>query len=106
VSDPREELARLIENSPIVSAAGFPTPRMCSAIADAAIAAGWVNLSTLATDPDAVERVEQVLIKHQRRSIESCLCGWAKLGHSHALHQAEAVFAALAASPASEEGQA
>lgn len=34
------------------------------------------------------QRVEAVLISHQRRDIGSCLCGWAELGKSHAGHQA------------------
>ena len=36
------------------------------------------------------------LVEHQRRDSESCLCGWDKLGSSHAAHQADAIFAALA----------
>ena len=31
----------------------------------------------------------EVLIYHQRRSIEACNCGWAKLGASHAEHVAD-----------------
>ncbi len=38
--------------------------------------------------------MEEVLIEHQRQSTDSCLCGWAKLGHSHPAHQAAALAAA------------
>jgi hypothetical protein len=36
----------------------------------------------------------EALVAHQRQSSSSCLCGWAKLGYSHAGHQAEALTAA------------
>lgn len=36
----------------------------------------------------------EVLTEHQRRNASSCLCGWAKLGHSHPEHQAAALTAA------------
>ena len=45
---------------------------------------------------DAVEAAEAVLIAHQRRDNSSCLCGWAKLGLSHPLHQAFLVLEAAA----------
>jgi hypothetical protein len=35
----------------------------------------------------------EVLTEHQRQNASSCLCGWAKLGHSHPEHQ-EAMLAA------------
>jgi hypothetical protein len=34
------------------------------------------------------ETTEAILIAHQRRTVGSCLCGWDKLGRSHAGHQA------------------
>lgn len=36
----------------------------------------------------------EVLVEHQRHNASSCLCGWAKLGHSHPEHQAAALTAA------------
>lgn len=36
----------------------------------------------------------EVLVDHQRQNSSSCLCGWAKLGHSHPEHQAAALSAA------------
>jgi hypothetical protein len=49
------------------------------------------RLTRLATDarfaPD--ERAAALLTAHQRRDAGSCLCSWAELGKSHALHQAE-----------------
>ncbi len=33
------------------------------------------------------ETAKAILVAHQRRDIESCLCGWAQLGQSHAGHQ-------------------
>lgn len=35
-----------------------------------------------------------VLIEHQRMSSQYCLCGWGKLGASHAEHVADALAAA------------
>lgn len=32
---------------------------------------------------------EIILIAHQRKSYSSCICGWRKLGASHAGHQVE-----------------
>lgn len=32
---------------------------------------------------------EAILVAHQRKDIGGCLCGWAKLGRSHAAHVAE-----------------
>ncbi|WP_213002665.1 hypothetical protein [Winogradskya consettensis] len=32
-------------------------------------------------------RAEALLIAHQRRDVQGCLCGWAELGKSHAGHQ-------------------
>jgi hypothetical protein len=49
------------------------------------------------TDPPSVsdergetvtEAAATVLVAHQRKDIGSCLCGWAELGRSHAVHQA------------------
>lgn len=36
----------------------------------------------------ADEAAQAVLTAHQRRDIESCLCGWSELGKSHPGHQA------------------
>lgn len=36
-----------------------------------------------------------VLVEHQRRDIEGCLCGWAELGKSFAEHQAKLVLSAV-----------
>jgi hypothetical protein len=38
---------------------------------------------------DPVERAGALLIAHQRMDAGTCLCGWAKLGKSHAAHQAD-----------------
>lgn len=35
-----------------------------------------------------MQDAELILVEHQRRDIESCLCGWAELGKSHPMHQA------------------
>ena len=32
--------------------------------------------------PDVVN----VLVQHQRKDITGCICGWSRLGHSHAVH--------------------
>ena len=45
-------------------------------------------------DPAAVERATEVLTTHQRRDSASCLCGWSRLGHSFAQHQADMLAAA------------
>jgi hypothetical protein len=34
-----------------------------------------------------VKTMADVLVAHQRHNSMSCLCGWAKLGHSHPEHQ-------------------
>lgn len=44
---------------------------------------------------DAIDRVTEVLVAHQRQDAGSCLCGWGKLGASHVAHQARFVIAAL-----------
>jgi hypothetical protein len=36
---------------------------------------------------DSLTAAELILVKHQRRNISSCLCGWAELGKSHPRHQ-------------------
>jgi len=36
--------------------------------------------------PDSPEVVD-ALVKHQRKDITGCICGWARLGHSHSAHQ-------------------
>lgn len=33
------------------------------------------------------KRAEALLIAHQRHSVGGCLCGWSRLGESHAGHQ-------------------
>lgn len=104
MTDPHEELTRLIRDH-WHSLRGVPTDpmRAASEAADAVLAAlpslGYVKLSDLASDEATIEKVEQALVYHQRKNIESCQCGWSKLGHSHARHQAEHVFAALTATP-------
>ncbi len=39
---------------------------------------------------EASEAAAQILVQHQRKSIEGCICGWgldgSKLGQSHAAH--------------------
>lgn len=41
-------------------------------------------------DERAVDRrAEAILVAHQRHDIQSCLCGWAQLGASHAAHQVD-----------------
>lgn len=44
---------------------------------------------------DLRTRIAAVLTAHQRQDAQHCLCGWGKLGHSHAEHQADAVIAEL-----------
>jgi hypothetical protein len=46
-------------------------------------------------------KLVDVLIAHQRRDSESCICGWAELGKSHSRHQEAMVRAAVGAT----EGQ-
>ena len=47
------------------------------------------------TDRSLRTRIADVLTAHQRQGSQHCLCGWGKLGHSHAEHQADAVLAEL-----------
>lgn len=49
------------------------------------------QLTHLATDARFAppERAAALLTAHQRRDAGRCLCSWAELGKSHALHQAE-----------------
>lgn len=49
------------------------------------------HLTEFAADTrrDPAERAAALLTAHQRRDVGSCLCGWAELGMSHALHQAD-----------------
>lgn len=51
-------------------------------------------MSGVQRDIEAVKTMAEVLVDHQRQNSSSCLCGWAKLGHSHSEHQAEALSAA------------
>lgn len=51
-------------------------------------------LAGVQRDIDAVKTMTEVLVDHQRQNSSGCLCGWAKLGHSHPEHQAEALNAA------------
>jgi hypothetical protein len=41
------------------------------------------------------KKLVEILIAHQRRDIGSCLCGWDKLGHSHAEHVADEILSQL-----------
>ena len=38
--------------------------------------------------------IAEVLVAHQRQNSSSCLCGWAVLGWSHAVHQEDMLTAA------------
>jgi hypothetical protein len=42
----------------------------------------------------ADEEAAAILTAHQRQDSRSCLCGWSKLGASHARHQVAALRAA------------
>lgn len=39
----------------------------------------------------ALRGAELVLVAHQRRDSQHCLCGWGPLGESHAKHVADAL---------------
>jgi hypothetical protein len=45
------------------------------------------------------EKLIEILVAHQRRDIGSCLCGWAELGRSHAVHVAEEILSKLGVLP-------
>lgn len=46
------------------------------------------------SDQTIEQKVELILVGHQRYSHRGCLCGWSELGRSHAEHQAAMLRAA------------
>lgn len=41
------------------------------------------------THAEVMRRTEEVLVAHQRKDSQFCLCGWGELGRSHAAHVAK-----------------
>lgn len=116
MSDPREELRELIADA-IHSQYVMDWEHVA---ADRIVAAGWVKLSDLASDPAVIERVAAALDVHRWKYMGvdwcSCECGAVMRGDGSLtefpgdkefrMHIGRSVASAVAASPASEEGQA
>lgn len=48
----------------------------------------------------------EVLVRHQPTSSSGCICGWAKLGHSHPEHVADIYEVAMRIINGGQDGQA